>query len=127
MNNEINKVRLFRKVFGLPISETPEIPNPERCELMKRLINEEIGEMLGGLKCNNIAELADGLIDSMYILIGIAHECGIADKLEAMFEEVHRSNMSKLDENGEVLYREDGKVLKSDLFFPPDLETILKN
>ena len=68
----------------------------------------------------------DALVDQLYILIGTAHAFGMADALEAGFEEVHRSNMTKLDADGKPVYREDGKVIKSALFQAPDLDKVLK-
>jgi len=74
----------------------------------------------------NVVDISDAIIDQMYLLFGYAIDLGISDKLEAMFDEVHASNMSKLDINGNPIYREDGKVLKSDLYFKPNLKAILE-
>ena len=69
--------------------------------------------------------MADAIVDCMYILLGTAHEFGIADRLVACFNEVHRSNMSKLDVNGKPVYRADGKVIKGEFYSKPDLASII--
>jgi predicted HAD superfamily Cof-like phosphohydrolase len=73
----------------------------------------------------DIVEVADAITDCLYILFGTAIEFGLQDKLEDFFDEVHGSNMSKLDENGKPIYRNDGKVLKSEKYYKPDLKKIL--
>lgn len=70
-------------------------------------------------------EVADALADIHYVLMGTVLEFGLQDKYPEIFREVHRSNMSKLDENGKPLYREDGKVIKSNLYTKPKIEEIL--
>jgi predicted HAD superfamily Cof-like phosphohydrolase len=69
--------------------------------------------------------VADAITDCFYILIGTAIEYGIADKLPQLFDEVHKSNMSKLDENGNPIYREDGKVMKSNNYKSPNISDII--
>ena len=119
MNKQIEQVTQFRKAFNLPLNRGY---NFENCVLHERLIQEELDEMK---MSTNVVDISDAIIDQMYLLFGYAIDLGISDKLEAMFDEVHASNMSKLDINGNPIYREDGKVLKSDLYFKPNLKAIL--
>ena len=70
-------------------------------------------------------EVADALGDMLYILCGTILKHGLQDRIAAVFEEIQRSNMSKLDANGQPIYREDGKVLKSELYFRPDIAGVL--
>lgn len=119
MKKQIEQVTQFRKAFNLPLNRGY---NFENCVLHERLVQEELDEMK---MSTNVVDISDAIIDQMYLLFGYAIDLGIADKLEAMFDEVHASNMSKLDINGNPIYREDGKVLKSDLYFNPNLKAIL--
>jgi len=125
MKQQIEQVKEFHKVFGLPIRNEPElIPNDE-FEMRFKLIVEETNELLFAYRNKDIVGFADGLIDTMYVVIGLAIQSGFADKIEILFNEVQRSNMSKLDINGKPIYRSDGKVLKGELFSPPDLKKLL--
>jgi predicted HAD superfamily Cof-like phosphohydrolase len=119
------QVQEFHVAFGLNIKEKPCIPESHIVELRNKLIREEVEELCKGLDEGNLVEVADGIIDSIYVLLGTALECGLHELIEKMFDEVHRSNMSKLDKNGKPIYREDGKVMKSELFTKPDLEKII--
>lgn len=120
MKKQIEQVTQFRKAFNLPLNRGY---NFENCALHERLIQEELDEMK---MSTNVVDISDAIIDQMYLLFGYAIDLGISDKLEAMFDEVHASNMSKLDIDGNPIYREDGKVLKSDLYFKPNLKAILE-
>ena len=120
MKKQIEQVTQFRKAFNLPLNRGY---NLENCVLHERLIQEELDEMK---MSTNVVDISDAIIDQMYLLFGYAIDLGIADKLEAMFDEVHASNMSKLDIDGNPIYREDGKVLKSDLYFKPNLKEIIQ-
>lgn len=90
-----------------------------------RSINDFIDKIPDSAFDIDLVEVADALTDIEYINNGTAAVFGIP--LDDTFQEVHRSNMSKLDVNGQPLFREDGKVIKSDLYSPPDLETVLAN
>lgn len=120
MKKQIEQVTEFRKAFNLPLNRGYDLQN---CVLHERLIQEELDEMK---MSTNVVDISDAIIDQMYLLFGYAIDLGISDKLEAMFDEVHRSNMSKLDADGNPIYREDGKVLKSDLYFKPNLKEIIQ-
>ncbi len=87
---------------------------------------EENEEYLEAAKNGDIVEIADALGDQLYILCGTILKHGLQDKIIEIFEEIQRSNMSKLDENGKAIYREDGKIMKSELYFRPDIKGILE-
>jgi predicted HAD superfamily Cof-like phosphohydrolase len=89
-------------------------------------MKEENEEYLEAASKNDLVEIADALGDQLYILCGTILRHGLQHKIEEVFNEIQRSNMSKLDENGKPIYREDGKVLKSDLYFRPDIQKILE-
>jgi predicted HAD superfamily Cof-like phosphohydrolase len=88
-------------------------------------MKEENEEYLEAAKNGDLVEIADALGDQLYILCGTLLRHGLQDMIEPIFNEIQRSNMSKLDENGKPIYREDGKVLKSALYFKPDIAKIL--
>ena len=86
---------------------------------------EENDEYLEAAKNNDLVQVADALGDKLYILCGTIIAHGMQHKIVEVFEEIHRSNMSKLDENGKPIYREDGKIMKSNRYFVPDIESVL--
>jgi predicted HAD superfamily Cof-like phosphohydrolase len=90
-------------------------------------MKEENEEYLEAAKKNDIIEIADALGDQLYILCGTILRHGLQHKIVEVFEEIQRSNMSKLDVNGKPIYREDGKVLKSELYFKPNIRRILED
>lgn len=116
-------VEEFHMRFRLPVGEVPQIISPERVKKRADLLQEELKETTDCMEAENIRGIADGLADLMYVVIGTALEYGIP--LEKVFREVHRSNMTKLNGVGMPIIREDGKVMKSNLFEPPDLGPIL--
>ena len=89
-------------------------------------MNEENSEYLEAAKNGDIVEVADALGDQLYILCGTILKHGLQYKIAEVFNEIQRSNMSKLDINGMPIYREDGKVLKSSLYFRPNIKAILE-
>ncbi|MCA1762133.1 MAG: nucleoside triphosphate pyrophosphohydrolase family protein, partial [Flavobacteriales bacterium] len=95
--------------------------------LRYKLMREENEEYLEAARNGDLVEIADALGDMLYILCGTILKHGLEGKIEAVFKEIQRSNMSKLDENGKPIYREDGKVLKSKLYFKPQIADILEN
>ena len=99
----------------------------ERALLRHKLLQEEVGELLDASMSSGgtLVDVADAITDCFYILIGTAIEYGIADKLPALFTEVHESNMSKLGEDGKPIYREDGKVMKGPNYKKPNLKSIV--
>jgi predicted HAD superfamily Cof-like phosphohydrolase len=88
-------------------------------------MKEENEEYLEAVQNNDLIEIADALGDMLYILCGTIIEHGLHDKIEAVFNEIQRSNMSKLDSNGKPIYREDGKVMKGPNYFKPDFTKII--
>ncbi len=125
MEKQLDQVAAFHNAFKVPVKTTPGIPSKERCELRIKLIQEELNELKAAIADNDMLEVMDALTDIEYVVLGSVLEFGLQDKFVAMFDEVQRSNMSKLDENGEPIYRADGKVLKSDRFSPPDFQQFL--
>ena len=90
-------------------------------------MSEENEEYLEAAKNGDLVEIADALGDQLYILCGTILKHGLQDKIVEVFKEIQRSNMSKLDENGKPIYREDGKVMKSELYFKPNIKSILED
>jgi predicted HAD superfamily Cof-like phosphohydrolase len=90
-------------------------------------MKEENEEYLEAAMRNDIVEIADALGDQLYILCGTILRHGLQDKIAEVFQEIQRSNMSKLDKDGKPIYREDGKVLKSELYFRPNIRKILED
>jgi predicted HAD superfamily Cof-like phosphohydrolase len=122
----LEKVNEFHEAFGVNIEKAPTIPAKVRCELRQNIIQEEVDELKAAWESGNLVEVADALADIHYLVMGTVLEFGLQDKYSEIFNEVHRSNMSKLDENGKPIYREDGKVIKSNLYSRPDIGKILK-
>ena len=123
MPTNFENVKLFMKTFGQEVKEYPDLPPEEVVDLRLDLINEEVGELCEAVERDDMTEIADALTDILYVTYGMGAALGI--DLDKCFEEVHRSNMSKLGEDGKPMYREDGKVLKSKNYSPPDLTSVL--
>ena len=124
----IQAVEKFHNAFGIENNHqpTPKLSEAE-CNLRYRLMSEENEEYLEAAKNGDLVEIADALGDQLYILCGTILKHGLQDKIVEVFKEIQRSNMSKLDENGKPIYREDGKVMKSELYFKPDIKSILED
>lgn len=122
----IDHVRTFHDAFRIPNAQalTGDI-GPEQAQLRYVLMREENEEYLEAANRGDLVEVADALGDMLYILCGTLLKHGLQDKIGEVFEEIQRSNMSKLDANGQPIYREDGKVLKSDRYFKPDIAGVL--
>lgn len=136
-DSNFDKVKGFHKAFGHLIGESPGMPDAELIQLRIRLVMEESAELLSALdacyldlfhiseakeqKC--IAEVAKELADLLYVVYGFFAVLGV--DADAVFAEVHRSNMSKLGEDGRPAYREDGKVLKGPNFSPADVRKVI--
>jgi predicted HAD superfamily Cof-like phosphohydrolase len=117
-------VGLFHEAFGLPRASLPIIDVPARlAKLRVDLLMEEVGEFTDATTAQDLVGIADALADIVYVAYGAAVTYGI--DLDAALREVHRSNMSKLDEHGKPVYRDDGKVLKSARYTPPDISRVL--
>lgn len=151
-SNSLNQVAEFHKTFKHPIKEVPGIPSRERANLRVSLLAEELQELKQAVDNNDFVEVADALCDLQYVLAGAILEFGLGEKFKQLFDEVHRSNMSKacksLEEANETIqhYRKnhqcdayhkeedslflvyrsnDDKTLKSINYSPADLQSIL--
>jgi predicted HAD superfamily Cof-like phosphohydrolase len=114
----------FHKAFNLPMQQFPTTEvGDDLVKLRVALLEEEVDEFVTASEKGDLIAIADALADIVYVIYGTALTYGI--DLDAVLREVHRSNMSKLDEDGKPLIREDGKVLKSEQYFPPDVASVL--
>jgi len=125
--HKIKHVEHFHEVFkiGNRYEPTAELSENEYT-LRYNLLKEENEEYLDACKKADIVEIADALGDQLYILFGTILRHGLQYKIEEVFDEIQRSNMSKLDEKGNPIFREDGKVMKSKLYFRPDIKSVLE-
>jgi predicted HAD superfamily Cof-like phosphohydrolase len=127
MKNKIKSVHEFHTAFGAGTKNTPTASiGKDRNLLRFNLMKEENEEYLEAAENNDLVEVADALGDMLYILCGTIIEHGMQDKIEDVFNEIHRSIMSKLGEDGRPIYREDGKVLKGANYFKPHIKEILE-
>jgi predicted HAD superfamily Cof-like phosphohydrolase len=124
--DKIKSVEEFHNVFRIGNADQIQLIGEKEYTLRHNLIKEENEEYLEACKKGDIVEIADALGDQLYILFGTILKHGLEYKIEEVYDEIHKSNMSKLDENGNPIYREDGKILKSGLYFRPDIKTILE-
>ena len=126
MKRKIASVELFHKSFGLGVAHSMKADlGVAKNKLRFNLMDEENKEYLEAAQNNDLAEVADALGDMLYILCGTILEHGMQHKIEEVFEEIQRSNMSKLGKDGKPIYREDGKVLKGPEYFKPNIQAIL--
>lgn len=126
MKKQLDAVTEFHIAFKIGYSELPVADIGEAKKLLRyNLMKEENEEYLEAVQNNNLVEIADALGDMMYILCGTIIEHGLQNKIEAVFDEIQRSNMSKLGEDGQPIYREDGKVMKGPNYFKPDFSKLL--
>lgn len=122
----IGLVKEFHDAFGIENKFEPTSAiSHQTIALRHRLMNEENEEYLEAALAGNTVEVADALGDMLYILCGTILTHGMQHKIVEVFNEIQRSNMSKLDADGKPIYREDGKVLKSELYFKPDISRII--
>lgn len=127
MQKQINAVKEFHTSFKLGYSENMKASLGESKNLLRyNLMKEENEEYLEAAQNDDIVEIADALGDMLYILCGTIIEHGLQHKIEEVFDEIQRSNMSKLGDDGQPIYREDGKVLKGPNYFKPNFSKILK-
>ena len=126
MKKQINQVAKFHDVFQISNEMNPKALVGENTYMLRyNLMNEENEEYLDACKDGDLVEIADALGDQLYILCGTVLKHGLQHKIEEVFEEIQRSNMSKLDTNGSPIFREDGKILKGENYFEPDIKSIL--
>jgi len=123
MRTNFEMVEEFMESFGQEVKTKSEFPDNETITLRYELIDEELKELREAIGNADMVEVADALTDLLYVVYGAGHAFGI--NLDKCFEEVHSSNMSKLGADGKPIYREDGKVLKGENFFQPNLSKVL--
>jgi predicted HAD superfamily Cof-like phosphohydrolase len=127
LKDTIGAVEKFHDAFGIENNYEPTAKISEADYMLRyKLMAEENEEYLEAAESGDLVEIADALGDQLYILCGTILKHGMQHKIAEVFEEIQRSNMSKLDKDGKAIYREDGKILKSDLYFKPDIKRILE-
>lgn len=127
MQDKIDKVKTFHEVFLIGNEERPVSDVGSDTYLLRhRLMHEENEEYLEACKNNDLVEIADALGDLLYIWCGSVLKHGLQDVMGEIFDEIQRSNMSKLDQDGKPIFRADGKVMKSDQYFKPNIKAILE-
>ena len=125
MKKYINMVAEFHTAFNMPDPQDYKQLTQEQYELRHRLLDEENREYLEACDADDLVGIADALGDQLYIIYGTILKHGLQNRIEEVFTEIHRSNMSKLDENGKPILREDGKILKGKNYFKPDIKKVL--
>ena len=118
------KVGLFMKTFGQEVKTVSGLSGEKINSLRINLISEELEELKKAISDNDITEVADALTDILYVTYGAGHAFGV--NLDKCFDEVQKSNMSKLGEDGKPIYNESGKVMKGPNYFKPDLSKFIK-
>lgn len=122
----LDQVREFHETYGLPVKDRPDISDPKTNALRINLLAEELDELKDALEDGDIVEVLDALIDLQYVLDGAFLSFGLHPVKEHAFNEVHSSNMSKLDAEGKPIRREsDGKILKGPNYFEPDIKKFI--
>ena len=122
--SNFSSVKKFMETFGQEVKNKAEFPSEKIQDLRISLIEEELSELKEAIENKDIKEVADALTDILYVTYGAGHAFGI--DLDKCFDEVQRSNMSKLDESGKPIFNEQGKVLKGPNYFKPNLEKFIK-
>ena len=117
------KVGLFMKTFGQEVKSKPALSTKKINNLRIELIGEELEEFKEAIKNNDLKEVVDALTDILYVTYGAGHAFGV--NLDKCFNEVQRSNMSKLGKDGKPIYNESGKVMKGPNYFKPDLSKFI--
>jgi predicted HAD superfamily Cof-like phosphohydrolase len=127
MREQLAQVLEFHRTFACHISARPTAVIPkEIAEVRARLLREELEEYCQAAAAGDIVEIADALSDMLYVLLGTYISHGLDGVAEGLFNEVHRSNMSKLGPDGQPVLRADGKILKPDQFRAPQLAPIIQ-
>lgn len=122
--SNFNKVKAFMNTYGQDIKEKASFPEDSIVQLRVDLIEEELNELKEAIKNNDIVEVADALTDILYVTYGAGHSFGV--NLDKCFDEVQRSNMSKLGEDGNPIYNDSGKVMKGPNYSAPNLKKIIE-
>ncbi len=119
------KVGLFMKTFCQEVKTSPSFSSEKINHLRVSLIEEELGELKKAINDKDLKEVADALTDILYVTYGAGHAFGL--NLDSCFDEVQKSNMSKLDIDGKPIFNERGKVMKGPNYFAPDLTKFTKD
>ena len=125
MTTNFEKARDFMRAFGQNVQSRASLQDKKTAELRYELIREELEELREAIDKENLLEIADALTDILYVTYGAGHAWGI--DLDTCYTEVHRSNMSKLGEDGKPIHREDGKVMKGPGYSKPNLIPVILN
>lgn len=126
MKKQIDHVAEFHDVFQIGNESSPKVDVGSEVYMLRyNLMKEENDEYLDACRQGDLVEVADALGDQLYILCGTILKHGLQYKIEEVFDEIQRSNMSKLDSNGRPIFREDGKILKGQNYFKPNIKKIL--
>ena len=124
----LEQVQIFHETYGLPVKDAPDISDEKTNKLRINLLAEEVEELQEALEAGDLVEVLDALTDIQYVLDGAYLSFGLHDVKMAAFEEVQRSNMSKLGEDGKPIVREeDGKILKGPNYFKPDIAQFISS
>lgn len=124
MTSPLEQVAEFHRTFGIPLREVPTANIPEAA-MRHEIMREENEEYRQACEAGDIVAIADALGDQLYVLCGTILAHGLQDVIADVVTEIHRSNMSKLGPDGKPIVREDGKILKGDGYFRPNLQPIL--
>ena len=122
--SNFNKVKTFMETFGQEVKTKPSFSSDKINSLRYDLIKEELEELKEAIENKDLLEVADALTDILYVTYGAGHAFGI--DLDKCFEEVQKSNMSKLGEDNKPIYNDSGKVMKGPKYFKPDLTKFIK-
>jgi predicted HAD superfamily Cof-like phosphohydrolase len=127
MKKQLQQLWDFQSAYNSTRNTKPTLLDSETSMLRYNLGKEELLEYLEACNNNDLVEVTDALADQLYILLGTMISHGLQNVIEDVFNEVHRSNMSKLGQDGNPIYREDGKILKGPHFSPPNIEQFLRD
>lgn len=125
MKKQLEQLLQFQRAYNSTINSKPTLISEDDYVLRYKLGKEELIEYFDACKDGDLIEVADALADQLYILLGTMISHGMQDVIEDIFDEVHRSNMSKLGEDGKPIHREDGKILKGPNYSPPNVSKYL--
>lgn len=125
MKNIIEKLQEFNETYKIAYNKEPTLLETKDYLLRTELMKEELTEYFNACMDNDLVEIADALGDQLYILVGTIIAHGMGGIIENVFNEIHLSNMSKLGEDGNPIYRKDGKVLKGPNYFAPNINQFL--
>lgn len=126
MRDYIQMVGDFHTVFDQRDGNKPKLISSNEGKLRYSLLAEENNEYLEAVESNDLVGIADALGDQLYIIYGTILKHGLQHKIEEVFREIHKSNMSKLGADGKPIYREDGKILKGPSYFRPNIKAIIQ-